>query len=147
MLQLKNSSRFFWFLIAGSVILLPLNSLAQVSGDYDGALILPPAPPSLNGESDTPPLDFGSGQTNPQMIERVSLQDFTLSAIVVSNDPEKSFAMVENGGMSYIVHKGMRIGNKNGVIREITASSIIVEEPGSGSPGSAGNFVEIFLPQ
>jgi type II secretory pathway component PulC len=86
------------------------------------------------------------GETDPTVIERVQLADLSLSAIVVASDPSNNIAMLEHGGVGYLVHKGSKIGSKNGVVREITASTVVIEEPGS-VPGGGVNVVELSLPQ
>jgi type IV pilus assembly protein PilP len=87
------------------------------------------------------------GETDPTVLLRRSLADFNLQAIVVSSNPENNVAMLEYEGIGYTVRKGSRIGTKNGIVREITPSSVIVEEMGSGSGGFSENLVELRLPQ
>jgi type IV pilus assembly protein PilP len=104
-----------------------------------GAVADPVAPPS-NG-------DLSQGETDPTILERFPLDEFSLAAIVVSRNPENSIAMLEYNGIGYTVKKGSKIGTKNGVVKEITANSIIIEEQGTGGELYGGNLIEISLPQ
>jgi type IV pilus assembly protein PilP len=63
------------------------------------------------------------------MIQRLALNQFTLTAIVISANPENTTAMMDSGGKSYLVKKGSKIGPNNGYVREITETKVIVEEP------------------
>ncbi|MDR2199931.1 MAG: pilus assembly protein PilP [Deltaproteobacteria bacterium] len=63
------------------------------------------------------------------MIQRLALNSFTLTAIVVHPNPENSTALVDSGGVGYLIRKGTKIGPNNGVVREITDTSVVIEEP------------------
>ncbi|MDR1041246.1 MAG: hypothetical protein LBR80_13990 [Deltaproteobacteria bacterium] len=105
-------------------------------------------PLALPGPAQAAPArpDALSGETDPTAIERVGLSDLSLSAIVTAANPEHNIAMLELEGVGYIVQKGSRIGSNNGVVREITATTVVVEEPG-GETGIDTNTIELKLPQ
>ena len=63
------------------------------------------------------------------LIQRLSLNQFTLSAIVVSADPTQTSALLDSGGRSFIVHRGTLIGPNGCYVKEITSSRVIVVEP------------------
>jgi Tfp pilus assembly protein PilP len=63
------------------------------------------------------------------MIQRLSLNSFTLTAIVVHPNPANSTALVDSGGVGYLIRQGTKIGPNNGVVREITDSKVVIEEP------------------
>ncbi|MDR1037752.1 MAG: hypothetical protein LBT40_14675 [Deltaproteobacteria bacterium] len=86
------------------------------------------------------------GETDPTVIERVGLDELSLSAIVVAVNPDNNIAMLEHDGIGYLVHKGSKIGSKNGVVREISATTVVVEEP-APEPGGGPNVVELTLPR
>jgi Tfp pilus assembly protein PilP len=65
---------------------------------------------------------------NLPMIQRLALNQFTLEAIVVSDDPSKSTALVNSGGTGFLLHKGTKIGPNNGFVRDITPTKVIIEE-------------------
>jgi hypothetical protein len=116
-------------------------------------LVLPPLPPgSPNTEAAAPvpmdpatPPDLTEGQNDPSVLQRFPLDDFSLSAIVVANNPEHNIAMLEYGGIGYTVRKGSRV--QGGVVKEITPTSVIIET--SNAPGSAygGNTIVLSMPQ
>ncbi|MDR2612420.1 MAG: hypothetical protein LBG06_06195 [Deltaproteobacteria bacterium] len=123
------------------------NGTASESAQTPAVRSVPPALPGPAGRTAPPPEDDPiPGETDPTLIERVNLDDMSLSAIVVASNPDNNIAMIEHEGMGYLVHKGSRIGAQNGVVREITASSIIIEEP-SGGPDIESKVVELTLPQ
>ncbi|MDR3154137.1 MAG: hypothetical protein LBW85_07710 [Deltaproteobacteria bacterium] len=93
-----------------------------------------------------PPDEPIPGQTDPTVIERVRLEDLSLSAIVVASDPNDNIAMLEHEGVGYLVHKGSRIGSGRGIVREITGTAVIIEVPGAGPEGRSST-VELSLPQ
>jgi Tfp pilus assembly protein PilP len=101
-----------------------------------------PAPDSAPEDDSESP----TGETDPTVIERVRLDELSLSAIVVANNPDNNIAMVEHQGVGYLVQKGARIGIGNGVVREITASSVIVEQP-AAEPSSSASVVTLSLPK
>jgi hypothetical protein len=84
------------------------------------------------------------GAMDPTVIQRVRVEDLLLSAIVVAANPDNNIAMIEHEGIGYMVHKGTRIGSSNGVVREITSDTVVIEEEGAG-PGS--HVVELTLPR
>jgi type IV pilus assembly protein PilP len=112
-----------------------------------GAPLVLPTIPSPTAYPNNPGSGEGGellpGETDPTVLLRRSLADFNLQAIVVSSNPENNIAMLEYEGNGYTVRRGSRIGTKNGVVREITPNSVIVEEEG----GSSENLVELRLPQ
>jgi Tfp pilus assembly protein PilP len=63
------------------------------------------------------------------MIQRLSLNQFVLRAIVLSNDPNATSALVDGSGRGFILHRGTLIGPNNGYVKDITASRVIIEEP------------------
>ncbi|MDR2612421.1 MAG: pilus assembly protein PilP [Deltaproteobacteria bacterium] len=63
------------------------------------------------------------------MIQRLALNQFTLSAIVEAPNPANNTALVDAGGKGYLIEKGTKIGPNDGVVREITSSKVIIEEP------------------
>jgi Tfp pilus assembly protein PilP len=80
------------------------------------------------------------------MIQRLELNQFTLTAIIVSADPNQTTAMMDSGGKSYLVKKGTKIGRNNGFVREITESKVVIEEPASSaSEVGTGNLTEFRL--
>jgi type IV pilus assembly protein PilP len=63
------------------------------------------------------------------MIQRLALNSFTLTAIVVHPNPNNSTALVDSGGVGYLIRKGTKIGPNNGVVKEITDNKVVIEEP------------------
>jgi Tfp pilus assembly protein PilP len=63
------------------------------------------------------------------MIQRLALNQFTLTAIITSPNPAATVAQVESGGIGYLIHRGDKIGPNNGVVREITDTKVVIEEP------------------
>jgi Tfp pilus assembly protein PilP len=63
------------------------------------------------------------------LLQRLALNQFTLSAIVVSANPDATSALLDGGGRSFIVHRGTLIGPNGGYVKEITPSRVIVVEP------------------
>jgi Tfp pilus assembly protein PilP len=63
------------------------------------------------------------------MIQRLALNQFVLSAIIVAADPNETSALVDNGGRGYILKRGTLIGPNNGYVKEITQSRVVIEEP------------------
>jgi Tfp pilus assembly protein PilP len=63
------------------------------------------------------------------LLQRLALNQFTLSAIVVSANPEATSALLDSGGRSFIVHRGTMIGPNGGFVKEITTNRVIVVEP------------------
>ncbi|MDR2422467.1 MAG: pilus assembly protein PilP [Deltaproteobacteria bacterium] len=89
-------------------------------------------------------------RTPKPVIQQLSLNQFTLTAIVVGSDPENNWALMDSGGKGYIVRKGVLIGNNNGFVKEITPSKLIVEEPAisyrsSSSSGASSRITEFRL--
>jgi type IV pilus assembly protein PilP len=72
------------------------------------------------------------------MIERLALNSFTLTAIVVSPSPNNSTALVDSGGVGYLIRKGTKIGPNNGFVREITDTKVVIEEPSTGAYSGGG---------
>jgi type IV pilus assembly protein PilP len=62
-------------------------------------------------------------------IQRLALNQFTLTAIVVSDNSDNNTALVDSGGVGYLIRKGTMIGNNEGYVREITTTKVIIEEP------------------
>jgi Tfp pilus assembly protein PilP len=79
-------------------------------------------------------------ETRP-MIQQLALNQFTLSAIIVADNPDDNMALVDSGGKGYIIYKGTLIGNNYGKVREITNTKVIIEEPESTYRSSAGTRV------
>jgi Tfp pilus assembly protein PilP len=63
------------------------------------------------------------------LLQRLALNQFTLSAIVVSSDPNATSALLDSGGRSFIVHRGTLIGPNGGYVKEIAPNRVIVVEP------------------
>jgi type IV pilus assembly protein PilP len=72
--------------------------------------------------------NVASQRRNLPMLQRLALNQFTLEAIVVSNDSSKSTALVNSGGTGFLIHKGTKIGPNNGFVRDITPTKVIIEE-------------------
>jgi hypothetical protein len=87
------------------------------------------------------------GESDPSILRKLPLSDFSLSAIVVARNPENNIAMLEHEGIGYTVKKGARIGDNDGVVKEITATSVFVEERGPAGDPRGGNVVELRLPR
>jgi type IV pilus assembly protein PilP len=63
------------------------------------------------------------------LIQRSPLNSFTLTAITVHHqDPNKSTALVDLGGVGYLIRKGSKIGPNNGVVSQITDDTVVIEE-------------------
>jgi Tfp pilus assembly protein PilP len=69
------------------------------------------------------------------MIQRLALNSFTLTAIVVHPNPNNSTALVDSGGVGYLIRLGTKIGPNNGVVKEITDNKVVIEEPEVGYRG------------
>jgi type IV pilus assembly protein PilP len=63
------------------------------------------------------------------MIQRLALNQFTLTAIVEAPNPGNNTALVDSGGIGYLIHRGSKIGPNNGFVREITSTKVVIEEP------------------
>jgi Tfp pilus assembly protein PilP len=107
-----------------------------------------PAPQASSSEA-TPAVEeeMETGQNDPSVLQRLSLDDFILAAIVVSNNPDNNVAMLEYNGVGYMVYKGSVIGNRNAVVKEIKATSIVIEEPSPNGASYGSNTFEISLPK
>ncbi|MDR1165794.1 MAG: hypothetical protein LBO66_07975 [Deltaproteobacteria bacterium] len=142
----KLSTLVFLFVC---LIVVPGAALAQSAPGEP--LTLPPPPgetlalPSPGGAVIAPDAaDNGGdgGATDPQVLELMPIADFNLAGIVVKSDPSQSVAMLEYQGMGYIVQQGDKIGPREGVVLEITPTSVIIAEPGVGG----SSLVELTLP-
>jgi type II secretory pathway component PulC len=112
---------------------------------------MPPLPPSAPGTEVTvaPSVpsqsdDLLEGQNDPSVLQRFPLDNFSLSAIVVANNPDNNIAMLEYGGVGYTVRKGSRV--QGGVVKEITPTSIIIEVSNTAGNTYGSNTYEISLP-
>jgi type IV pilus assembly protein PilP len=63
------------------------------------------------------------------MLQRLALNQFVLSAIIVANDPSETSALVDSGGRGYILKRGTLIGPNNGYVKEIGQDRVVIEEP------------------
>jgi Tfp pilus assembly protein PilP len=63
------------------------------------------------------------------MIQRLALNQFTLTAIVEAPNPNNNTALVDSGGIGYLIQKGSKIGPNNGYVRDITSTKVVIEEP------------------
>ena len=85
-----------------------------------------------------------AGQAAPEdadlpPLQKYDLSEFNLVAIIIRDD-NSSTAMVEDkAGYGYILKQGMLIGKNNGIIRQITPSTIVVEEKTVDPSGSEKN--------
>jgi type IV pilus assembly protein PilP len=80
------------------------------------------------------------------MIQRLALNQFTLSAIIVAANPSDNTALVDSGGVGYLIRKGTKIGPNNGIVKEITDTKVIIEEPDvSYSGGETARITEFKL--
>jgi type IV pilus assembly protein PilP len=75
------------------------------------------------------------------MIQRLALNQFTLTAIVEAANPANNSALVDSGGTGYIIQRGTKIGPNNGFVREITSTKVIIEEPEVNFRGEHGSRV------
>jgi type IV pilus assembly protein PilP len=92
-----------------------------------------------------PASDPKSTEVKP-VLQQMALSQFTLTAIVLKDDPSQSMAMVDSGGKGYIIYLGTLIGNNNGVVKEITTNKVIIEEPEpSYRTGGAARRTELRL--
>lgn len=62
------------------------------------------------------------------LLQRLTLNQFTVSAIVVASNPDATSALLDSGGRSFIVHRGTLIGPNGGYVKEITPTRVVVEE-------------------
>jgi type IV pilus assembly protein PilP len=91
--------------------------------------------PFMPIESVSRPPDHDSQQREEErrkrlpLIQRLAINQFTLSAIVVSADPNATSALVNSSGRGFILHRGTLIGPNNGYVKEITATKVVIEEP------------------
>jgi len=85
-----------------------------------------------------------AGQAAPEdadlpPLQKYDLSEFNLVAIIIRDD-NSSTAMVEDkAGYGYILKQGMLIGKNNGIIRQITPNTIVVEEKTVDPSGSEKN--------
>jgi Tfp pilus assembly protein PilP len=63
------------------------------------------------------------------MLQRLALNQFVLSAIIVASNPNETSALVDSGGRGYILKRGTLIGPNNGYVKEITNTRVVIEEP------------------
>jgi type IV pilus assembly protein PilP len=63
------------------------------------------------------------------MIQRLALNQFTLTAIIEAPTPANNTALVDSGGIGYLIRRGTKIGPNNGFVREITSTKVVIEEP------------------
>ena len=99
---------------------IPLVSDAAITGQKAAGKAAPE-------DADLPPL------------QKYDLSEFKLVAIIIQDD-NTSTAMVEDkAGYGYILKQGMLVGKNNGIIRQITPSTIVVEEKTVDASGSEKN--------
>jgi Tfp pilus assembly protein PilP len=63
------------------------------------------------------------------MIQRLALNQFTLTAIIEAPNPGDNTALVDSAGIGYLIKRGTKIGPNNGFVREITSTKVVIEEP------------------
>jgi Tfp pilus assembly protein PilP len=63
------------------------------------------------------------------MIQKLSLSQFSLNAIIVAADPNDASAVVDSGGRGFIIKRGTMIGPNNGYVSEITDTKVGISEP------------------
>ncbi|MDR2302570.1 MAG: hypothetical protein LBF38_11090 [Deltaproteobacteria bacterium] len=70
-----------------------------------------------------------ANEKNKLPIQKLALSQFTLTAIIVAADPRDSTANVDSGGKGFLIKQGSLIGPNDGYVKEITESSVVIEEP------------------
>jgi type IV pilus assembly protein PilP len=70
-------------------------------------------------------------------LQKYDLSELNLVAIIIRDDNLRAAMVEDKAGYGYILKQGMLVGKNNGIIRQITADSIIVEEKTVDASGSA----------
>ncbi len=70
-------------------------------------------------------------------LQKYDLSELNLVAIIIRDDNLRAAMVEDKAGYGYILKQGMLVGKNNGVIRQITANSIVVEEKTVDASGSA----------
>jgi type IV pilus assembly protein PilP len=87
-----------------------------------------PATKQLSGaavpESDLPPL------------QKYDLSEFKLVAIILQGNSEPTAMIEDKAGYGYIIKKGLLIGKNNGIIKEISAIGVVIDEKTVDAAGS-----------
>jgi type IV pilus assembly protein PilP len=68
-------------------------------------------------------------------LQKYDLSELNLVAIIIRDDNSRTAMVEDKAGYGYILKQGMLIGKNNGVIREITPTSIVIEEKAVDSSG------------
>lgn len=61
-------------------------------------------------------------------LQKCDLSELKLVAIILQSNVEPAAMVEDKAGYGYVIKKGMHIGKNNGIIREITANDVIVDE-------------------
>ena len=61
-------------------------------------------------------------------LQKCDLSELKLVAIILQSNSEPAAMVEDKAGYGYVIKKGMQIGKNNGIIREITANDVIVDE-------------------
>jgi type IV pilus assembly protein PilP len=61
-------------------------------------------------------------------LQKYDLSELKLVAIILQSNVEPTAMVEDKSGYGYVIKKGMQIGKNNGIIREITANEVIVDE-------------------
>ena len=61
-------------------------------------------------------------------LQKYDLSELKLVAIILQSNVEPAAMVEDKAGYGYVIKKGMQIGKNNGIIREITANDVIVDE-------------------
>jgi Tfp pilus assembly protein PilP len=97
--------------------------------------------PSFSGQGSSPePSEEGLVVVEPEAdtdqsagLQDVSLENVAVTAIIVSSDPANSTALLEVGGVGHLIHQGSRLGANSGFVKEITPTTVVIEESVEGT--------------
>ena len=69
-------------------------------------------------------------------LQKYDLSEFKLVAIILQGNSEPAAMVEDKAGYGYIIKKGLLIGKNNGIIKEISAIGVVIDEKTVDSTGS-----------
>ena len=69
-------------------------------------------------------------------LQKYDLSEFKLVAIILQGNSEPTAMIEDKAGYGYIIKKGLLIGKNNGIIKEISAIGVVIDEKTVDAAGS-----------
>ena len=69
-------------------------------------------------------------------LQKYDLSEFKLVAIILQGNSEPTAMVEDKAGYGYIIKKGLLIGKNNGIIKEISAIGVVIDEKTVDAAGS-----------